>query len=98
NYVMNSLLVQSFGHVGLAFSTSAVALVNFFLLALLMRRRIRRLDGRRLGKTVARIFAASLPMAATAWLASESAGMLPLGGLALHLVQVLGSIGLAALV
>ena len=98
NYVMNSLLVQSFGHVGLAFSTSAVALVNFLLLALLMRRRIRRLDGRRLGKTVARIFAASLPMAATAWLASESAGMLPLDGLALHFIQVLGSIGLAALV
>jgi putative peptidoglycan lipid II flippase len=98
NYVMNSLLVHSFGHVGLAFSTSAVALVNFLLLALLMRRRIRRLEGRRLGNSVARIFAASLPMAATAWLASESAGMLPLDGLALHFVQVVGAIALAALV
>jgi putative peptidoglycan lipid II flippase len=98
NYVMNSLLVQRFGHVGLAFSTSAVALVNFLLLALLMRRRIRRLEGRRLGNTVARIVAASLPMAATAWLASELTGILPLDGLALHLIQVAGSIGLAALV
>ena len=40
NYLMNSLLVGPFGHVGLAFSTSTVALVNFLLLALFMRRRL----------------------------------------------------------
>ncbi len=97
NYVMNSLLVAPFGHVGLAFSTSAVALVNFLLLALLMRRRIHRLEGRRLGRTVLRIFAASLPMAAVAWLASELAATLPLRGLALHLIQVTAGMGLAAL-
>lgn len=97
NYVMNSLLVAPFGHVGLAFSTSAVALVNFLLLALLMRRRIHRLEGRRLGRTVLRIFVASLPMAAVAWLASELAATLPLRGLALHLVQVMAGMGLAAL-
>jgi putative peptidoglycan lipid II flippase len=43
NFVMNSLLVGPFGHVGLAFSTSTVALVNFLLLALFMRRRLGRL-------------------------------------------------------
>ena len=98
NYVMNTLLVERFGHVGLAFSTSAVALVNFLLLALLMRRRIRRLEGRRLGKTVLRVSAASLLMGATAWGASELAATLPLQGLALHSLQVLGGIGSAALV
>ena len=98
NYVMNSLLVSRFGHVGLAFSTSTVALVNFLLLALLMRRRIQRLEGRRLGNTLARILAASLPMAAAAWLVSELAAMLQMRGLALHLVQVAGGIGSAALV
>jgi putative peptidoglycan lipid II flippase len=98
NYVMNSLLVEPFGHVGLAFSTSAVALVNFLLLAFFMRRRIHRLEGRRLGRTVLRILAASLPMAAIAWLASELAATLPLRGLALHLVQVTAGIGTAALV
>jgi putative peptidoglycan lipid II flippase len=98
NYAMNSLLVGPFGHVGLAFSTSAVALVNFLLLALFMRRRIRRLEGRRLGTTVLRIFAASLPMAATAWLAGELASILPLRGFTLHLVQVVGGMGSAALV
>jgi putative peptidoglycan lipid II flippase len=98
NYAMNKLLVETFGHVGLAFSTSAVALVNFLLLALLMRRRIHRLEGRYLGKIVLRISAASVLMAAMAWGASELAATLPLQGLALHLIQVLGGIGSAALV
>jgi putative peptidoglycan lipid II flippase len=98
NYAMNSLLVSRFGHVGLAFSTSAVALVNFLLLALLMRRRIQRLEGRRLGSTVARILAASLLMAAAAWLVSELAATLPVRGLVLHLAQVTGGIASAALV
>ena len=96
NYAMNSLLVGPFGHVGLAFSTSAVALVNFLLLALFMRRRIRRLEGRRLARPVLRISAASLAMAAIAWLASDLAATLPLQGLALHLVQVIAGIGCAA--
>lgn len=98
NYAMNSLLVSRFGHVGLAFSTSTVALVNFLLLALLMRRRIQRLEGRRLGSTVARILAASLLMAAAAWLVSELAATLPMRGLVLHLAQVTGGIASAALV
>ncbi len=97
NYAMNSLLVSRFGHVGLAFSTSSVALVNFLLLALLMRRRIQRLEGRRLGSTVARILAASLLMAAAAWLVSELAATLPMRGLVLHLAQVTGGIASAAL-
>jgi putative peptidoglycan lipid II flippase len=98
NYVMNTLLVGPFGHVGLAFSTSTVALVNFLLLAIFMRRRLQWLDGGRLTKTVLRICSASLPMAATAWLTSELAALLPLRGLALHLVQVIAAIGLAAVV
>ena len=98
NYIMNSLLVGPFGHVGLAFSTSTVALLNFLLLALLMRRRIRRLEGRRLGRTVLRISAASLFMAAAAWLATELSTHLALQGLALHAVQVIAGMGSAALV
>jgi len=98
NFVMNSLLVGPFGHVGLAFSTSTVALVNFLLLALFMRRRLGRLGGRQLGATVLRVTVASLAMAAVAWLVSESLSRLPLRGLALHLVQVIGAIGLAAMV
>ena len=98
NYLMNSLLVGPFGHVGLACSTSAVALVNFLLLALFMRRRLGRLEGRRLGATVLRICAASLPMALTAWMVSAAAAMLPLGGFLLHVIQVGAAIGCATLV
>jgi putative peptidoglycan lipid II flippase len=97
NYVMNSLLVRPFGHVGLAFSTSAVALVNFILLALLMRRQVGRLEGSHLGLKLARICAASIPMAAVAWLVSEFCAGLPLAGIALRLVRVSAAITLAAI-
>lgn len=97
NYLMNSLLVGPFGHVGLACSTSAVALVNFLLLALFMRHRLGRLDGRRLSATILRICAASLPMALTAWMVSTAVAMLPLGGFLLHLFQVSAAIGCATL-
>jgi putative peptidoglycan lipid II flippase len=96
NYVMNSLLVGPFGHVGLAFSTSTVALVNFLLLALLMRHKLTQFGGRRLGSTVLRIFAASTAMAVTAWLVNEIAGALPLRGLALNFVRVTAAISVAA--
>ena len=98
NYVMNSLLVGPFGHVGLAFSTSTVALVNFILLALLMRRRVGPLEGSRLGPTLARICVASIPMAAVAWLVSEFCGSLPLAGIVLKFVRVSAAITLAAVV
>jgi len=37
---------HGYGHVGVALATSIVALVNFFALALIMRKRIKRLNGR----------------------------------------------------
>ncbi len=96
NYVMNSLLVGPFGHVGLAFSTSAVALVNFLLLALLMRRRLGHLAGRKLAVTAVKIALASAALAVVAWIANQSAGALPLHGLALEFSRVIIAIVLAA--
>lgn len=98
NYVLNSLLVGPFGHVGLAFSTSSVALVNFALLVVFMRRRLDGIGGRRLGLTALRICIAALPMAAAAWISSEIASALPLHHLALRLVQVVAAIGTAVIV
>ena len=89
NYVMNSLLVGPFGHVGLAFSTSAVALVNFLLLVLLMRRRLGGLAGRKLAVTTMKIALASAALAVVAWLVNEGAGALPIHGLALEIARVL---------
>lgn len=97
NYGMNSLLVGPFGHVGLAFSTSTVALVNFLLLALLMRRRLGGLEGRRLGATVLRICAATIPMAMVGWSVNELAEALPMSGLALDFTRVVAAVLLAAL-
>ncbi|MGH7811348.1 MAG: murein biosynthesis integral membrane protein MurJ [Candidatus Binatia bacterium] len=97
NYGMNSLLVGPFGHVGLAFSTSTVALVNFLLLALLMRRRLGGLEGRRLGATVLRISAATIPMAMVGWSVNELAEALPMSGLALDFTRVVAAVLLAAL-
>ncbi len=98
NYVMNSMLVGRFGHVGLAFSTSTVALVNFLLLAIFMRRRLGRLEGGHLVSTVLRICLASLPMAVVAWSVSAFSIGVPLHGLALQLVRVVASITLAGVV
>jgi len=98
NYVMNTLLVGLFGHVGLACSTSVVALVNFFLLALFMRRRLGRLEGHRLGTAILRILAATVPMALMAWAISAALALLPLRGFLLHLFQVTAAITIAALV
>ncbi len=97
NYMMNSLLVGPFGHVGLAFSTSTVALVNFLLLALFMRHRLGGLEGRRLGATVLRICAATLAMVLVAWSINYLADSFPLHGFALDLVRVIAAIVLAAL-
>jgi putative peptidoglycan lipid II flippase len=95
NYIMNSLLVGPFGHVGLACSTSTVALVNFLLLAIFMRRRLGRMDGRKLFVAVAKICAATLPMALVAWAVNHYSSALPPAGLALELARVLLAIGLA---
>lgn len=50
---------HGYGHVGVAMATSLVALVNFFALALLMRKRIKRLNGRDIILSFSKIAAAS---------------------------------------
>ncbi len=49
-----------YGHVGVALATSLVALVNFFALAIIMRRRIKRLNGRAIAASFAKIAVASI--------------------------------------
>jgi putative peptidoglycan lipid II flippase len=95
NYVMNSLLVARFGHVGLAASTSTVALVNFILLMLFMRRRLGGLEGSQLGGSLLRICGATIPMGTAAWATSKLISALPIAGLAQRSVNVAAAIGLA---
>jgi putative peptidoglycan lipid II flippase len=98
NYVMNSILVTRFGHVGLAASTSTVALVNFILLMLFMRRKLGSLEGRQLADSLLRICGATIPMAFVAWLTSVFVSGLTIGGLTQRLVNVVAAIGLATIV
>lgn len=58
---------NGFGHVGVALATSIVALVNFFALTLLMRRRIGRLNGREIAAALAKIALASGAMSAVCY-------------------------------
>jgi putative peptidoglycan lipid II flippase len=62
NYGVTPEAPSGYGHVGVALATSTVALVNFFALAVFMRRRIKRLNGREVFNSFARIAAASLIM------------------------------------
>jgi putative peptidoglycan lipid II flippase len=56
-----------YGHVGVALATSIVALVNFFALAIIMRRRIKRLNGRAIVTSFAKITAASAVLSAVCY-------------------------------
>lgn len=62
NYGVSPEYPSGYGHVGVALATSSVALVNFFALALMMRKRIGRIDGRAIFSAFTRIAAASAVM------------------------------------
>ena len=56
------------GHVGVALATSIVATINFLALLFLMRRKIERIELRKILSSFVRIAAASAVMSAAAWL------------------------------
>jgi putative peptidoglycan lipid II flippase len=58
---------NGFGHVGVALATSTVALVNFFALTFLMRRRISGLNGREIFVAFIKIVIASAAMSAVCY-------------------------------
>ncbi len=67
NYFVTAATPNGLGHVGLALSTSSVALVNFFALAILLRRKIGRLEGRRILSSFLRISLASAVLSAASY-------------------------------
>ncbi len=58
---------HGYGHVGVALATSIVALVNFFALALIMRKRVKRLNGRDIFLSFMKIAAASAVLSAVCY-------------------------------
>jgi putative peptidoglycan lipid II flippase len=89
---------RGYGHVGVALATSLVALVNFFALAVLMRRRINRLNGRDILASFLKIAAASAVLSAVCYasyrLLSDGLGNQKVY---LRLIEVLLPIGLGGL-
>jgi putative peptidoglycan lipid II flippase len=68
SFLFRDLLTPyGYGHVGVALATSSVALVNFFALALMMRRRIGRINGREIISAFLRIAFASAIMSAVCY-------------------------------
>lgn len=61
------LAPYNLGHVGVALATSSVALVNFFALALMMRKRIKRLNGGEIFSSFIKIAVASVLMSVVCW-------------------------------
>lgn len=59
NYGITPETPHGYGHVGVALATSIVALVNFFALALILRKRIKRLNGREIFSSFMKIAVSS---------------------------------------
>jgi putative peptidoglycan lipid II flippase len=58
---------SGYGHIGVALSTSIVALLNFFALVYLMRRKIERIEARKIISSFIRIAVASAVMSVVCW-------------------------------
>lgn len=75
NYTFNHLFVREFGfgHRGLALSTSLVALFNFLALFLLLRKKIERMEGRRILTSLVKIGVATAIMSLVCWISWRGA-------------------------
>jgi putative peptidoglycan lipid II flippase len=71
NYGVTPATPHGYGHVGVALATSVVALVNFFALATIMRSRIKRLNGRMILSSFAKIAAASAILSSVCYFSYE---------------------------
>lgn len=67
NYGVSDQYPNGYGHAGVALATSCVALVNFFALILIMKKRIGRINGGEIFKSFVKIAAASAIMSAVCY-------------------------------
>ena len=67
NYGVSPEYPDGFGHVGVALATSCVALVNFFALAIMMKKRIGRINGGEIFASFVKIAVASAFMSAVCY-------------------------------
>ncbi len=87
------------GHVGVALATSSVALVNFFALALMMRKRIKRLNGREIFSAFIRIAVASAVMSVVCYFSyTLLARYLGINGFMIKIIETFVPIALGGIV
>jgi putative peptidoglycan lipid II flippase len=101
NYAVAKFTVDylKIGHIGLALSISAVAIVNFAILFFFMRRKLDGIEGRSLLSTFAKVMLASAAMGAVCWLVSNRIeNNLGLQGLFARLINVSASIAVGVVV
>lgn len=67
NYGVSARYPNGYGHIGVALATSCVALVNFFALALMMKKRIERINGGDILQSFVKIAVASAVMSVVCW-------------------------------
>jgi len=67
NYGVSAATPSGYGHIGVALATSSVALVNFFALALIMRKRIAGINGADMIRSFVKIAVASALMSAVCY-------------------------------
>jgi putative peptidoglycan lipid II flippase len=96
---MNVFTRYGLGHVGVALATSSVALVNFFALALMMRKRIKRLNGREIFSAFLRIAVASAVMSVVCYFSyTILARYLGINGFMIKIIETFVPIALGGIV
>ncbi len=90
---------NGFGHVGVALATSLVASVNFLALAYFMRRKIKRIEGRQILSSFARIALASALLSAASYFSYVFlTRQLGVEGLFIRLIEVFVPIAIGGIV
>ncbi len=98
NYGVTPEFPDGYAHIGVAFATSCVALVNFFALALMMKKRIKRINGGAIFASFIKIAIASAIMSAVCYFSYQYlAARLGVQGFIIKLIEVFVPIGLGGI-
>jgi len=97
NLVLNAVLCWALhgplGVPGLTLSMATVSVVNFFVLLILLRRRLGRVDGRRIAASAGRALVAAAALAAVSAAVWHALGGLASGGFWSQLVALTAAVG-----
>lgn len=86
NITLNLLLMGPMGFKGLALATSIAAFVNFLILVIALKRKVGRLDGKRIANSLMRVLLAGAAMGLIVWQGSK--GWLPDAGAGLPRIEL----------